>query len=415
MRVGILHYTAPPIVGGVEQLMGIHARLLREDGHDVTLLAGRGRAARGSPGLRLLPLLDSKHPRVLAVGEALARGVVPEELDRLAAELRASLREVVQERGLEALMVHNVLTLHFNLPLTVALHHLLLADEAPLLVGWCHDLAWTNPLYLPVMHPGHPWSLLRSAWPGVRYVVVSEDRRSELTGLTGAPGSRFAVIPAGVDPAAKLALRERSARLLDRFRLLDADPLLLLPVRITRRKNIEYAIRVAGHLRDDFHLTPRLVVTGPPGPHNPRSGDYVDELVRLRRALHLEGEVHFLFEERNARRQPLRVTDRLMDQLYRAADLLIFPSSQEGFGIPLLEAGIAGLPVFCADIPPFREIAGDRARFFALDDPPLETAHQIATFLRSDPVYRLRKHTLRHYTWQRIYAERIRPLLECSA
>ncbi len=46
---------------------------------------------------------------------------------------------------------------------------------------------------------------------------------------------------------------------------------------------------------------------------------------------------------------------------YRAADLFVFPSYLETFGHPLLEAMAADLPVVAADIPVFREIAGDGA------------------------------------------------------
>ena len=44
--VALLHYTAPPVVGGVEQVLGQHARLLAEAGHAVRVVAGRG----GVPG-----------------------------------------------------------------------------------------------------------------------------------------------------------------------------------------------------------------------------------------------------------------------------------------------------------------------------------------------------------------------------
>jgi glycosyltransferase involved in cell wall biosynthesis len=50
--------------------------------------------------------------------------------------------------------------------------------------------------------------------------------------------------------------------------------------------------------------------------------------------------------------------------LFRFAEALVFPSTFEGFGIPVLEAMAAGVPVVCSDIPPLREIAGGAAHFF---------------------------------------------------
>ena len=183
--VGILHYTCPPIVGGVEQIMAQHARLLREAGMGVRILAGRGKRFRRDVPVELIPALDSKHPRLLAVNDELKRGEVTPRFDALADELTECLRGALA--GLDACIVHNALSLHFNVPLTVALWRLAEAGSAPLLVAWCHDLSWTNPLYTPIMREGRPWSLLKTRLPGARYVVVSEDRRRELLEL-GAGG-----------------------------------------------------------------------------------------------------------------------------------------------------------------------------------------------------------------------------------
>lgn len=49
---------------------------------------------------------------------------------------------------------------------------------------------------------------------------------------------------------------------------------------------------------------------------------------------------------------------------YAAAQALIFPSLEEGFGIPLLEAMACGTPIIASDIAVFREIAGDAAYYF---------------------------------------------------
>ena len=222
------------------------------------------------------------------------------------------------------------------------------------------------------------------------------------------------VIPAGVSPRAKLRLRAATVALMRQLRLDDGWPFMLLPARITKRKNIEYAIRVTRALRDRG-LSPRLLVTGPPGPHNVRSVDYVDELQAERARLDVCAEVTFLYEERRPDGRAWNATDPMMDDLYQLADLLMFPSAQEGFGIPIIEAGLARLPVFCSDIPPFREIAGDRVHRFALDAPPADTAARIAAFLDTDPATRLRHTVLRQYSWDRVFRERIAPLLTPAA
>jgi glycosyltransferase involved in cell wall biosynthesis len=55
-------------------------------------------------------------------------------------------------------------------------------------------------------------------------------------------------------------------------------------------------------------------------------------------------------------------------ELFRGARAFIYPSTFEGFGMPVLEAMAAGVPVTCSDIPPLREIAEGMAVFFDPQD-----------------------------------------------
>ncbi len=65
-------------------------------------------------------------------------------------------------------------------------------------------------------------------------------------------------------------------------------------------------------------------------------------------------------------------------ELYRGALGFIYPSTFEGFGMPVLEAMAAGVPVACSDIPPLREIARSTVHFF---DPSKDREIQDALLL----------------------------------
>jgi len=52
------------------------------------------------------------------------------------------------------------------------------------------------------------------------------------------------------------------------------------------------------------------------------------------------------------------------EMIYAEARLMVFPSLLEGFGLPVLEAMAAGLPVACSDVPSLEEVAGDAAYIF---------------------------------------------------
>jgi glycosyltransferase involved in cell wall biosynthesis len=412
LRLAILHFTAPPVVGGVEAIVGHQARFLADLGHHVVVLAGRAGRIRSDVQVVQIPALDSKYPPLLQRNSELLEGRVTPDFESQARALELVLAPILAD--LDVCVVHNALTLHFNLPLTVALHRLAESSGLARFVAWCHDLSWSNPLYAPLVREAYPWSLLKVPAAETQYVVVSADRRADLARLGGLDPAEIAVVPAGVHLADKLGLGRAVQRLLAEYGLIEAEPFLLLPVRITRRKNIEYAIRVTAELRG-LGFRPRLLVTGPRGPHDPASIRYVRELEALIGELHASKEVILLQAQAGPGGRRWRPSDAMMDQLYRSADLLLMPSAQEGFGIPILEAGLVGLPVFCSDIPPFRETAGKRARYFGLQDPPLEVASRIAMFLRDDARYGLRKRVQREFSWEMIFNRQVVPLLYAAA
>jgi glycosyltransferase involved in cell wall biosynthesis len=62
------------------------------------------------------------------------------------------------------------------------------------------------------------------------------------------------------------------------------------------------------------------------------------------------------------------VDDLTLAALYRDAEIFIYPSSYEGFGLPVLEAMAAGVPVITTDTPALRELADGHARLASLSD-----------------------------------------------
>ncbi len=120
-----------------------------------------------------------------------------------------------------------------------------------------------------------------------------------------------------------------------------------------QNKNVPFAISVFARALA-AHVLPRnakLLVLGIPGPDTQR-------ILAQIRSLNLSGKVVLL----NG------IADHELHWCYRNCALLFAPSSIEGFGLPVVEALIAGCPVVCSDIPAFREIGGDRCRSVALNE-----------------------------------------------
>ena len=79
-KIALLHYSAPPIVGGVESVLGHHARLMADAGHQVRIVAGRGEQTDPRIPFIQLPMADSRHPEVLAIKAELDAGHIPPEI-----------------------------------------------------------------------------------------------------------------------------------------------------------------------------------------------------------------------------------------------------------------------------------------------------------------------------------------------
>ncbi len=403
MYVGIMHYAAPPVVGGVESVILSHAQCISSAGHSVRIFAGRGETIDARYPVDILPLLDSRHPRVLNTKASLDNGVVPDDFEPLVSQIEHDLDRALT--GVDVLIVHNVASLNKNLALTTALFNMSRKAESPRIILWHHDLAWTTPRYQPELYDGYPWDLLRTAWPGVTQVVVSEERRKEFSALTRLSPDAIHVIPAGIDLQSFLALNKQVHTLATQLNLYHAAPLLLTPVRVTKRKNLELAMETLAHLREHLPAA-QLVITGPLGAHNPANVEYLKKLTSLRKMIGMEGCIHLMAEH-----VPDGLETESVAGFFRLADAMILPSREEGFGIPILEAGIAMKPIFCSDLPPLRALAGVWASYFDPDEKPGKIARMIAQTLTDSATYNLRIKIRNAFTWEAIYQTRIAPLL----
>jgi glycosyltransferase involved in cell wall biosynthesis len=401
--VALVHYAAPPVIGGVERVLARQAQLIADAGHAVRVVAGRGEALDPWVAFHEIPLIDPRNPTITRLQQALDTGEVPEDFASvtrgLANELAAALA------GVDVVIAHNVCSLNLNLALTAALRQLMDRPGPPRLILWHHDLAWAAQAYASRMRAGHPWDLLRSGWPEAVQVVVSEARRQELAAISGLPVEEIRVIPNGINIETTLKLEPETRALFARVEVATASPLLLMPSRVTGRKNVELGLRTIAAMRAAGHRA-GLIVTGPADPHQASGRAYMDLLHDLRQSLGLDASVWFLSEEYGA-----PPTDAVMSDLYRLADVLFIPSRDEGFGLPILEAAVARLPIVCTDLPSLREIAGDAALYIGPDDDPANVAARIQAWFESDRVTQLAGRVRTRHSWEALYRDQIAPLL----
>ncbi len=206
------------------------------------------------------------------------------------------------------------------------------------------------------------------------------------------PGLRLPVLV--VPEAAETIFRRLGADELDRTlpgRLGFAPPFVLSVCSLEPRKNIDSLIRAFGRLKRETGCAHALVLAGRPDRR-------FERLKAIARAEGVADDVVFAGY----------VSDADLVQLYNQAELFVYPSLYEGFGLPVLEAMACGTPVVTARASALVEVAGDAA---ILIDP--YSVEDLANGLRkglTDEALRrdLRARGLRHaaaFSWTRTATE----------
>jgi glycosyltransferase involved in cell wall biosynthesis len=168
-------------------------------------------------------------------------------------------------------------------------------------------------------------------------ICVSEHTASEARLLLDVPASKIAVIPNGIDPEYRVPLPEEAVSALLARRGLPRGALLYIGTDEKRKNLVNLAMAYIGLAGRRAGLPP-LVLVGP-GPEWAQGGTISGPQIRATGYL----------ETREVR------------ALMAASLALVLPSLEEGFGLPVVEAMAAGLPVVCSRGSALEEVAGDAA------------------------------------------------------
>ena len=177
-------------------------------------------------------------------------------------------------------------------------------------------------------------------------ITVSATTATALTRRGLCPPDRTFGVPNA--PAARTALtRARRQEILDHYRI--TDPYFICVGRMEKRKNI--AALLDGW--DEFvRQSGRGILLVLAGSFEGRSGREVVKRARASNGVLFTGVV----------------TEEAKGALLEESIALVQPSLYEGFGLPLLEAMTARVPIACSSIPAHREVAGEAALYFDPDD-----------------------------------------------
>jgi glycosyltransferase involved in cell wall biosynthesis len=207
-----------------------------------------------------------------------------------------------------------------------------------------HDLAFLiYPHFLTKDSARYYGQIDRAVRRADRVIAVSESTKGDLIRMLGTPEDKIRVIYEAADP---LFQPEDRAGALEQVQALFELPgdFILFVSTIEPRKNVTGLLRAYRRLRDDYKLTPVLVLVGARG----WLCNEVDELVDK---LDLRPYCFFLGS----------VGSHDLSHLYNAATCLVHPAFYEGFGLPPLEAMACGTPVIVSNVSSLPEVVGDAA------------------------------------------------------
>ncbi|HEY7170315.1 MAG TPA: glycosyltransferase family 1 protein [Vicinamibacterales bacterium] len=260
---------------------------------------------------------------------------------------------------------------------THSLHPLLMPSRSAAQVVTIHDLNF-------LLHPERTHGEIRRDYPALvrdhahradRVIVVSQFTAREVERLLEVPRDRIVVCSPGAP-----AWTPRPAEP-------DGAAYVLFFGTLEPRKNVGALLDAYGQLAGRRRDLPPLVLAGKA---TDAARPWLEQIDRAP----LKGLVRHIGYVDPANRQAL----------YEGARLLVQPSYEEGFGLPVLEAMTLGVPVIAADRGALPEVLGDAGLLFD----PLDPDHLAAAIERAidDPSFAARARAAgsaraKHFTWER--------------
>ena len=224
--------------------------------------------------------------------------------------------------------------------------------------------------------------LLEAVARAARVITPSRYTTDQLLKHVEVPREKVRIIPHGVTLPTRLMSPEQRAR--ERELIVGKGNEIILVVGVLdNRKNILNAVRVLPRLPARY----RLVLAGGDG----FGAEAIHDFIRKEQ---LASRVTALG----------RVPDATLAILYQVASVLLFPSFEEGFGFPVLEAMAYGLPVVVSGASSLPELGGDAALYVDPNDPG-DMANKVMCAVEDETLHgrliELGLARARQFPWQR--------------
>ncbi|GAB3651369.1 glycosyltransferase family 1 protein [Echinicola sediminis] len=219
-----------------------------------------------------------------------------------------------------------------------------------------HDLLFCRypELFNPIDVQIYKLKMERSCREADQVVAVSEQTKKDLVNFLGIDEAKIKVVYQGFHENYKKEVSwEQMLEVKQKYQL--PERFLFFVSTIEKRKNVQLILK-AMKSRPDWELP--LVVVG-------RATAYLNNLKAMVQEFGLQGKVYFLHQ----------VAFDDLPAMYKMAQVFIYPSYFEGFGIPIIEAQSMGTPVITSTGSCFHEAGGEAALYGDPDDPDTLVKH----------------------------------------
>ena len=215
--------------------------------------------------------------------------------------------------------------------ITGDVHYAILALPKDRTILTIHDLVFLH-TYKGLRRSLLKWIFLDLPVRRAKYITtISEKSKQEILDYTNCNPEKILVIPNPVDPIFSTSTPLPSAGLptmVGKF-----NPATILFLGTKPNKNLELTIAALFGL--DVHLR------------------IIGELSRKQKEMLLKFNINYSSD--------FSISPEQLASEYSNADIILFPSTYEGFGLPVIEGFQAGKPVITSNISPMKEVAGDGA------------------------------------------------------
>lgn len=407
-KITLLHFSYPPNIGGVEVFIKEQAKILAKFGYEITILTGSGKEVDPSIKLVQIPELQSIYNTNQALyEEIMTKGITSNGFMELAKIIEEKITQEFESQ--DVIIVHNMLSLTHNIPFIYAFKKYVLNHQEKRVISWIHDHKYVGFDKVRINDfslPSDVNNLLTEKIDDVKYIAISNSLKNLVSKVTNLKSEEITVIPNGINIKEFLEIDDSIFEVFEKNNLMERFPVILSPVNIIERKNIEFSLDILYHIKKVY---PNLayVLTGKIS-HHKEGEKYLEMLNKRIDEYNLKNNVIFLNESIKRSLHKSEVHD-----FYSLCDIIFYFSKSENFGLPLLEATLTKTPIFLSDLLVFREVGGENFSYVDYEKtPPEDVAKKIVDFLENNKLIAMNRVVKENYDLTNLIKKNLIPIIE---